>query len=254
MASSFTFLADEADVSISASRSRHAIIADADPRSADLLKTAVLACGAGARVVSSPADAEAAARALRADLLVVSLECGDRRFWLRLAESMQRASSASIVVIGSTFDDDTIGRLALHDRCYVLHRPFHGAQVRATIQLAIARQSERPKPTPPLDPRRRQLEQAMRDIGAILNGTVPVDDGPRPPNERALQALRPREREIVELLLNNCRVSAVATRLSISTHTVRNHLKHVYRRLGVHSQQALLDLFTAAPHQDGAAR
>jgi DNA-binding CsgD family transcriptional regulator len=52
--------------------------------------------------------------------------------------------------------------------------------------------------------------------------------------------LRPREREIADLLLAHYRVPAVAERLAISPHTVRNHLKNIYRRWGIGSQQELL--------------
>ena len=52
--------------------------------------------------------------------------------------------------------------------------------------------------------------------------------------------LRPRERQIIDLLLVHRRVPAIAQALGISAHTVRNHLKNLYRRAGVHSQQELL--------------
>jgi DNA-binding CsgD family transcriptional regulator len=54
--------------------------------------------------------------------------------------------------------------------------------------------------------------------------------------------LRPRERQIADLMLDHFRVPAIAAHLGISDHTVRNHLKNMYRRLGVHSQQELLGL------------
>ena len=52
--------------------------------------------------------------------------------------------------------------------------------------------------------------------------------------------LRPRERQIVQLLLQHYRVPTVATTLGISPHTVRNHLKNIYRRFGLRSQQDVL--------------
>ncbi len=44
-----------------------------------------------------------------------------------------------------------------------------------------------------------------------------------------------REREIVQLVLDGNRVSTIASRLFLSENTVRNHLKRVYRKLGVSS-------------------
>jgi DNA-binding CsgD family transcriptional regulator len=54
--------------------------------------------------------------------------------------------------------------------------------------------------------------------------------------------LSPRERLIVGQLLDSARTSQIARNLKISVHTVRQHLKHILRKAGVHSQQELLEL------------
>ena len=56
----------------------------------------------------------------------------------------------------------------------------------------------------------------------------------------SLDSLSPREREIVESLLDAGSVTGVASSLHISLHTVRNHLKSIFRKLGVHSQVELV--------------
>jgi DNA-binding NarL/FixJ family response regulator len=61
-----------------------------------------------------------------------------------------------------------------------------------------------------------------------------------PAHGHAADALTPREREIVGALAMGQRVGAIAGRLGVSEHTVRNHLKAVYRKLDVHSQVELL--------------
>jgi two-component system nitrate/nitrite response regulator NarL len=61
-----------------------------------------------------------------------------------------------------------------------------------------------------------------------------------PTNGHAADSLTPREREIVGALSSGQRVGAIAGRLGVSEHTVRNHLKAVYRKLDVHSQVELL--------------
>lgn len=60
-------------------------------------------------------------------------------------------------------------------------------------------------------------------------------------DDPALQALSAREKEILVLLVQSLRVPAIAEQLSISESTVRNHLKAIYRKLGVSSQRALID-------------
>lgn len=54
--------------------------------------------------------------------------------------------------------------------------------------------------------------------------------------------LSAREKEIVEALSTGRRVKEIAQDLVISTHTVRNHLKAIYRKLNVRSQFELISL------------
>ena len=64
-----------------------------------------------------------------------------------------------------------------------------------------------------------------------------------------LTRLSARERDIVRRLLDGDRVPAIAGCLFLSQSTVRNHLAHVYRKLGVGSQQELINLLR---HSDDA--
>lgn len=56
-----------------------------------------------------------------------------------------------------------------------------------------------------------------------------------------LGSLSAREREVLIHLVAGERVSAIAAKLHISPHTVRNHLKALYRKLEVHSQAQLIE-------------
>lgn len=94
------------------------------------------------------------------------------------------------------------------------------------------------------DPRRRELEDAMRRIsdelarvgvGASTTTTEPV------PSHPDLELLSRRERDVVTHLLQGHRVVSIAELLDVSEHTVRNHLKSIFRKLGVHSQAELVD-------------
>jgi DNA-binding CsgD family transcriptional regulator len=55
-----------------------------------------------------------------------------------------------------------------------------------------------------------------------------------------LSVLSAREREIAETLRTGRRPHEIAAVLRISHHTVRTHLKQVYRKLGIRSQVALV--------------
>ncbi len=54
-------------------------------------------------------------------------------------------------------------------------------------------------------------------------------------------SLTPREWDILRLLRANQRVTSIAVSLHISPSTVRNHLKSIFQKLGVHSQMELLE-------------
>jgi len=56
----------------------------------------------------------------------------------------------------------------------------------------------------------------------------------------ALAGLSPREKEVLYHLILGDRVSNIAEQLFISEHTVRNHLKSIYRKTGVKSQAEVI--------------
>jgi len=61
-----------------------------------------------------------------------------------------------------------------------------------------------------------------------------------PPNAVLRASLSPRELEVVTGLERGQRVGAIAERLGLSHHTVRNHLKSVFHKMRVTSQVELL--------------
>jgi DNA-binding CsgD family transcriptional regulator len=69
-----------------------------------------------------------------------------------------------------------------------------------------------------------------------------------------LDELSPRENEVFELLLVGHRVSTMADQLCLSKHTVRNHLKSIFKKTGVHSQAELVQLVRGDARPDVHAR
>jgi PAS domain S-box-containing protein len=68
---------------------------------------------------------------------------------------------------------------------------------------------------------RARLGEPARDVGALGSLTV-------------------REQELVMALAEGKRIKTVAREMDVSTHTARNHLKSVFRKLEVHSQEVLI--------------
>jgi DNA-binding NarL/FixJ family response regulator len=135
-------------------------------------------------------------------------------------------------------------RLAVVD---YLTKPFEMVQLFETVRRAIARGRSA-----------RAVASVRRDVsswvgmlqnfeGALAEGLVGEtgDNGnvrrSRDPDLQKLGAnLSVREREILDAMGRGQRVAAIARALQISPHTVRNHLKSIFRKLEVHSQVELL--------------
>ncbi len=62
------------------------------------------------------------------------------------------------------------------------------------------------------------------------------------PSPGLLSELSEREREVLTHLMEGSRVATIAQQLFISPSTVRNHLKAIYRKVDVSSQNALIEL------------
>ena len=69
----------------------------------------------------------------------------------------------------------------------------------------------------------------------------------------ARHRLSPREQEVIGLLLEGLGTADMANRLSISEHTVRDHLKRLYRKTGTRSRSELLSVLSTARMEPAAA-
>lgn len=56
--------------------------------------------------------------------------------------------------------------------------------------------------------------------------------------------ITPREREVLLCLIDGNRVKTISKKLDISVFTVRNHIKSLFRKLGVNSQERLIEKAT----------
>src|SRR5262249_15501419 len=61
-----------------------------------------------------------------------------------------------------------------------------------------------------------------------------IEEAPAPPPPHP--HLTPRQCEVLRLLERGCSTKQIATELSLSVETVRNHVRHLMRTLGVHSR------------------
>ena len=88
----------------------------------------------------------------------------------------------------------------------------------------------------------RRLWRIAREFegAGVLSSVTSVDDPYALPG---VAELSPRQWEVLTRLLQGERVPRIAEELFLSQSTVRNHLADMFRKMGVHSQEELLDLF-----------
>jgi len=79
------------------------------------------------------------------------------------------------------------------------------------------------------------VELQTLGLAAEMAETTPV-----PLEHPDLVELTPREKDVLAALMRGDRVPGIAESLHISPHTVRNHLKSIYRQLGVAGQAELI--------------
>ena len=76
------------------------------------------------------------------------------------------------------------------------------------------------------------LMDGERVVGVFGLLAGPVGEEPRPPHP----ALTPRQAEVLHLLEQGRSTKQIAHELHLSTETVRNHIRRIFRTLGVHSR------------------
>jgi two-component system probable response regulator PhcQ len=119
-----------------------------------------------------------------------------------------------------------------------LIKPCPPAELKAAITEALqakARQSVHAR----LVEAARQQSRLLAEE-SMLSGVRPGAGETSGFSEEALRTLSLREREVLDLLAQGHRVSQIAKSLFISGHTVRNHLKAIFRKLDVHSQVEII--------------
>ncbi len=218
---------------------------------------------AGYRVagtVSSPEEALQKIASDPCDLVLIDIVLGAHD-GIDLAAQLRDRDLPFVYVTAHT-DPDTLARAKETAPLGYVVKPFDDRQLRSTIELALhiseQRKREGAGPEAPnvVHARVAALEHGMQKIAELVKelGMAPPDtERHRPEVEAILGQLSARERQIVELLLASRRVPGIAATLGISPHTVRNHLKAVFRKLGVHSQEALLELLRTAAEEGRAA-
>ena len=194
---------------------------------------------------STQPQALAAVAAEAPRLVLVDLRAANARAGVEVARDLwNRFLLASVVITGR----DRLHQLGTTPATGVvgcLVDPFSDEQLSATLLLATQWSSTARERW-----RDRRLRQAFAEAYETIADAVhatdrlveQLDDSVAEPDGLALplSGLSGREAEVLRLLLSNYRVRAIGEALFISPHTVRNHLKSIYRKVGIRSQTELI--------------
>lgn len=104
------------------------------------------------------------------------------------------------------------------------------------------------------DDRVTALEQHLWRIGLEVQASGVAEGMHRLPDVAqlpGLEELSTRQWQILTMLLRGDRVPAIARELYVGQSTVRSHLAVIFRKLGVHSQAELIELFRDSNQQNG---
>jgi PAS domain S-box-containing protein len=94
-----------------------------------------------------------------------------------------------------------------------------------------------------------ELERTLRRIAAEVHAANVLTSSSPPREVQALPMiakLSARQWEVLTYLVQGERVSTIAREMYVSPSTVRNHLAAIYQKVGVHSQEELVDLVRRA--------
>ena len=108
------------------------------------------------------------------------------------------------------------------------------------VELSLYRQRGRR----PLERARLQeLEELRLPLAAAFNKHTTL----APQAACSVSTLSPREKQIIGLLLRGCGSPQIALHLGISRHTVKDHRKRIFRKLGIGTLAQLFALFSRPP-------
>jgi DNA-binding NarL/FixJ family response regulator len=211
--------------------------------------------------VGTAREAIAAVAASPPDLVLMDVGLFGDMDGLSAAREIRRHTDVPIVLISGRTDADALERAADCDASAFLLKPVEMEQLRVTLKLAQTQRGSRardrwlaelfekladalPVPIALRDPTSGAAfsNAAARAAGASKEASASTTD---PNGVAALRRgmLSIREREVLDDFLRGLQVETIGRRLFISPQTVRNHLKRIGRRFGVHSQAELRELF-----------
>ena len=158
-----------------------------------------------------------------------------RESGMDLGPELARRGVPFLYVTGQT-DPSVLSRAGATRPVGFVSKPFSDAQLVGAVRVALAGATSSDRYQSAVT----RIMNSLVELGLVraeaVEGTAQRIEG--------IDNLSPREWEVLRGLLAHKRVPLLARELYISPSTVRNHLKSIFAKIGVHSQGELLDKLT----------
>lgn len=179
------------------------------------------------------------------DVIVMDIKLDGDRDGIRAASEITKQRWTPVVYLTAHSDRESVSRAAEgHAAGYIL-KPFVERQLVSAVLMAAHGAQRTAGYFASSDP---MLEDRIRALASVPPDTPSRAATPvRPMSDPLARRLSPREGELVTMLAKGARVSSIARKLGLSTHTVRNHLKSIFRKLDIHSQHELVEFWRSQP-------
>jgi len=165
------------------------------------------------------------ARQLHPDVILMDVLLAGPTDGIEAAHSIQRTIDTSIIYVTGHANDSVVNAAVRSGALGYIVKPFQMQQLTSSIEIALHRRHDA-----------RALSDQPSSRGHIAT----------PATIQAL-CVTEREKEVIRGLICYRRLGKVADVLGISVHTARNHLKSIFRKLNLHSQDELLELIGDDP-------
>jgi DNA-binding CsgD family transcriptional regulator len=159
--------------------------------------------------------------------------------------SLEAETGAEVFVLRTTSRLFGVVLINVHDAA--AFAPYRDVLANFSNFVAMTLESKRSQAEAHAWPERvanleRRLWRIAREFegAGVLSNVASVAD---PYSLPGVAELSPRQWEVLTRLLQGERVPRIAEELFLSQSTVRNHLADMFKKMGVHSQEELLDLF-----------
>jgi DNA-binding NarL/FixJ family response regulator len=180
-------------------------------------------------------------------LALIDISLGGELDGVDVAEWITRLYRIPVVFATSTADDDMLARARRVKPAAYLVKPVEPAQLYTTVALALDAPRAEPDTGHDRDhgPQSEFLRRKFGQIATVVDEVRIAERVKRKVSAAVLagiEELSQREWQIMRDLIRDPDVDAIAQRRHLSSHTVQNHVKSIFKKLKVHSTAELLSL------------